>query len=212
MKISKKIAGLTVAGVVAASGVAYAAVETTSSAPAAKNVSSSHHYGSSHTSSTSRSSSTGRDAGDRSRSAGSRQTPRMWMSGRYNVVHVHNKIAVVRLIGHKWRRVGWLRANSRHVLGVWWPYRYTTTVIVVVNPRKVVTIVVKPNTVIVVATNGQIGIVPAFYLHRWTPQPTRSPSMTPTPTMTPPASPTPTPTGSQSAVVGGLQGRTSSKW
>lgn len=136
----------------------------------------------------------------------------MWMSGYFNVVHVHNRIAVVRLVGHKWRRVGWLRWNSRHVRGVWWPYRYTTTVIVVVNRHTVVTIVVKPNTVVVVATNGAIGIVPAWYLHRWTPHPTMSPTPKPTTGMTLPASPTPTPTGSQSSMVGGLQGRTSPKW
>lgn len=210
MKISRKITGLTVAGVVAASGAAYAAVETTSSAPTARNVSSSHRYGSSHSSSASHSSRSDHDADGRSRSSSSRRTPKMWMSSYYNVVHVHNRIAVIRLSGHHWRRVGWLKWNSRHVRGVWWPYRYTTTLIVVVNPHKVITVVVKPNTVVVIATNGRIGIVPAWYLRRWTPHPTMSPSMTPT--MTPSASPTPTPTGSQSSMVGGLQGRTSSKW
>ncbi len=202
MKISKKIAGLTVAGVVAASGTAYAAVESTSSASTANDASSSHRYGSP----------SDRNADDRSRPSSYRPTPKMWMSGYFTVVHAHKRIAVIRLIGHHWRTVGWLKWNDRHVRGVWWPYRYTTTVIVVLGRRTAVTTVVRPNTVIVIADNGRIGIVPARYLRRWTPQPTASPSMTPTPTMTPSASPTPTPSGSQSAVVSGLQGRKSSKW
>ncbi|MCO5973116.1 hypothetical protein [Actinoallomurus soli] len=213
MKTSTKVTGVTLAGLTAA-GVAIAAIGTGPSTTVTRNVGENRAYTASHD--------TGRTAAHSSNpprpSASARQRTRpvtVALTTRYTVRNVRagHSVAVLRQAGHRWRVVGRLRATDRRVPGATVSVRRPTTVVAAVG-RHAVRLVVPPHAVVVVADNGRVGVVAWRFVRKVVPMPpAATPSAPDTPPMTPPTvTPTPTPTGSQAQVVGGLNGRVSTKW